>query len=696
VVPRAVSCAVGAAAITLAGAARAVDVSVPPCEVDPKTGEETCETLTIDISNTTEIGYHFDNRNVTTGDTPTTLKPEEHVDDNYGEWLNRLYLRLFYWKLSLGARVDSAVYFATLDRQDAQDLIVEQLGAPRLTLENAFAGELHSRYTSVVYPSKLWLGFKHEGFEATVGDFYEQLGRGLVFSVRKIDEVGIDTTVRGVKLTFKEDFDDFVLDLDAFGGQLNPIRIDYATGRILHGSGSPVFFGFPEVADFEYYVPSFRPGERETYDPIIERAKPSYLEDNVVGGGFQIGPPAIHFGANTAFLFRQANSEAQQRCIAALPDGIANEADQLDFCRAENPDFGVPEASRAHDQIRNFSGTITVPPIDGVADFFVEVAGQQQTDGRVSSIGPDGSAAREDDLWGYAVYANANIRGGIFAATIEAKHYHAFFPLGANIDFNASDRAFGAREYNVITYSRPPTAESIYIETLGARDNCVSGGRGRLDANIAPQLNVYGWLGYFVSWAEIDTNNNQCNYEAPLQTNTIDTAGGAEINTSDGESHYWAWVGGRFTEREEPIVLPSGGTSGVFYREGYVRYDFTQHLAGDFSLSLLGNARRRYEPDQLVESWWEGENLLALNYNPHLSFIAGYEFQTRPGEGLPTHYFNGAIQFRSKSPDTWWGQIFDSARLFVGQRRSALRCVGGVCRVFPAFEGMKLEIVSRF
>jgi hypothetical protein len=693
-VARATVCALG---LTLLASrtAWAIDVEVPPCETDPDTGEETCETLTIDISNTTEIGWHFDNRNVTTGELPTTLKPEEHVDDHYGEWLNRLYLRLFYWKLSLGARVDSAVYFATLDRQDAQDLIVQELGAPRLTLENAFAAELHSRYTSLVYPAKLWLGFKHEGFEATVGDFYEQLGRGLVFSVRKIDEVGIDTTVRGAKLTYKEDFDDVVLDVAAFGGQLNPIRIDFATGRILHGSGSPVFFGYPEVADFTYYVPTFSPGERETYDAITERAKPSYLEDNVVGGGIAIGPSQVQFGANTAFLFRQGNSEELQRCIAALPDD-PNEADLRDLCRAENPDFGVPEATRAHDQIRNFSGTINVPPIDGVADFFVEVAGQQQTDGRVNAIAPDGSTVREEDLWGYAVYANANIRGGIFAATIEGKHYHAFFPLGANINYNASDRAFGAREYNVVTYSRPPTAESIYIETLGARDNCVSGGRGRLDANLTSELNVYGWLGYFVSWAEIDTNNNTCAYEAELQTNTVDMAAGTEINVEGGESHYWGWIGARLTDREEPIPLPSGGETSVFYREGYARYDVTQHLGGDFSLSLLGNARRRFEPDQLVEAWWEGENLLALNYNPHLSFIFGYEYQTRPGEGLPTHYFNGAIQWRAKSNDTWWGQLFDSARLFIGQRRSALRCVGGVCRVFPAFEGAKLEIVSRF
>ena len=137
-----------------------------------------------------------------------------------------------------------------------------------------------------------------------------------------------------------------------------------------------------------------------------------------------------------------------------------------------------------------------------------------------------------------------------------------------------------------------------------------------------------------------------------------------------------------------------GGPTAVFYREGYVRYDFSQQLGKKFSLSMLGYHRKRYEPVGLAKPWNEGENILALNFNPHFSFIFGYEYQTRPG--FPTHYFNGAIQYRSKSNKKWYHQLTDQVRLFVGQRRAAFRCVGGTCRVFPAFEGGKLELVSRF
>jgi len=37
-----------------------------------------------------------------------------------------------------------------------------------------------------------------------------------------------------------------------------------------------------------------------------------------------------------------------------------------------------------------------------------------------------------------------------------------------------------------------------------------------------------------------------------------------------------------------------------------------------------------------------------------------------------------------------------SLRLFAGSARGGLRCVSGVCRVFPPFEGVKLTATLRF
>lgn len=661
-----------AAVVATASPARAVDIE--------NVGDET---LTLDISNTTELAYHFDNRNDAPVDpTNLTLIPGEHVDDKYGEWLNRLYVRAFYWRLSFGLRLDSAVFIDPLSRSDAQELIVSELGRPDLNLENSFARELHSRYSHIVYPAKLWLSYSQPGFEATVGDYYAQLGRGLVFSVRKIDELGVDTTVRGVKLSADHSVDDFKVASMVFGGQLNPMRLDVPTGRILTGSGSPLFFLFPQASDFEYYADPTDPST------TVDRARPGYLEDTAFGAHLEAGSSDVVFGVNGSVLMRQSNSADQLRCRDF-------EGRPADDCLADFPSFSTPESTRAHDQIGTVSGSITIPPIADVVDGYVEVASQHQTDGRVVTVDAQGQPAdREADLSGYAIYANVNFTAGPVTTTLEGKHYRSFFALGANID--TVSPAFGAPEYNIVTYSQPPNAESVYTEPIGAPDVCNTGGRAKVDVRVSEGAKVFGWLGRYVSFSEIDTTNRECSSADDLRTDTWDTAGGLKLDAEEGKSGAWAWVGTRFTDRAVPAInnalLPV--LSSVFYREEYVRYDLAKHLAGDFSLSSIGFHRRRYEPTILIEPWHEGENYLALNWAPHLAFIFGYEYQTRPG--FPTHYFSGAIEYRSKSDETFFDQLTDTVRVFVGQRRSAQRCVGGTCRIFPAFEGAKLELVSRF
>jgi hypothetical protein len=668
------------AGLTASEAAHAVDL--------PKLGGKP---LTLDISNTTELLYHFDNRNDTGGPNRQTLRPNNWIDDNYVEWLNRLYVRSHFWKLSFGLRLDSAVYGRTLSRQNIQDLIVAELGRTDLALENSFAREVHSRYTNLIYPAKLWLRFRHKRFEATLGDFYAHIGRGLVFSVRKLDEVGIDTTVRGLKLKLKTKLGSVRFTGTAFAGQLNPIRVDKATGRVLHGSDDKLsralFFGFPKVDPLSYYATP------DAELPIVERAKPSYLEDNVAGLSLNGGPKAFQLGVHGAVVMRQSNSEAKLRCMRNIDSSAPDAAALSDACQADFPSFSEPEATRAHDQIRNFSVSLRVPTIANVLAAYLEVAGQQQREGRVADIAQDGSLTREKDLSGYAVYANLNLSGGPLTTTIEGKYYRSFFPIGANVDL--STRGFAAPEYSIVTYSRPPNVEAIYTEPLGAPDVCNTGMRTRVDWRLSDRAQLYGWVGRYASLSEIDPRNNECIDDPELRTDTWDGAIGTELEAPSGVSHYWAWLGAREAKRAVPqATLTTDQTSDTFYREGYIRYDLTQHLRGNFSLSMLGYHRHRFEPDLSSQNWNEGENLLALNYNPRWSFIFGFEYLTR--EGFEPFYFNGALQYRSKSQDTWYDRLTDAVRLFVGQRRSALRCIGGTCRVYPAFEGAKIELVSRF
>ena len=44
---------------------------------------------------------------------------------------------------------------------------------------------------------RLYLTSKRDGLKITVGDFYKQMGRGIVLALRKVDEVGFDVVLRG-------------------------------------------------------------------------------------------------------------------------------------------------------------------------------------------------------------------------------------------------------------------------------------------------------------------------------------------------------------------------------------------------------------------------------------------------------------------------------------------------------------------
>jgi hypothetical protein len=560
---------------------------------------------------------------------------------------------------------------------------------------NAFYDELHSRFLRTIYPSKLFVGYEQPGVELTVGDFYVQLGRGLVFSVRKIDELAVDTTVRGVRASADTKAGGVQFVTMLFGGQMNPLRVDEASGRRLNGAGSPLFFAFPTHSPLQHYDVVSDPGKVHS---ILLPAQPSYLEDSVAGGKVEATTDWFTLGADAVGLYRQHAS------------------------------FSSTDPSKEHDRILNYSGTFSVPSILKHGDVYVEVAGQSMRNGHLS---PNGKP--QPDLDGYAVYASASVTGGPVSISLEGKHYRSFFPLSANVDVTSA--GFGAPEFSLVTYSQPPTAEPVYTEVVsgGSPGVCITGGRGRVDYRFNRHASVYAWLGRYTSWSEVPGQDlsSGCTIAAsinktvgnttvavPVETSIWDSAAGLDLGFAKGKTHVKAWVGVRTSDTAIP-ELTQGEKQDItaFYREGYLRYDMIFHLTGPFSLQLQGWHRHRWEPVSFAKPWTEGENYTALQWSPHLSAIFGYEYfakdqcepqkdatlsqPARPQQNF-CNYVSGGIQWRSGS--TWAdsprkkyvAQLFDAVNVFVGQRRGAVRCVSGVCRQFPPFEGARLEITSRF
>ena len=107
----------------------------------------------------------------------------------------------------------------------------------------------------------------------------------------------------------------------------------------------------------------------------------------------------------------------------------------------------------------------------------------------------------------------------------------------------------------------------------------------------------------------------------------------------------------------------------------------------------MGRHRLRKEENQNVrvtaigpEYWRQGEHYTALKVAPKWVFSQGIEYTTQLG--FPTYYFNGSVLYRFTSES--------NLSVFVGQQRGGLKCVSGICRVFPAYSGARVELTVRF
>ncbi|MCL2824160.1 MAG: DUF6029 family protein [Polyangiaceae bacterium] len=596
--------------------------------------------LTIDITETALLNYNFNNRNNTA------------IDDNWGSWHNRLNAQAQWNHLIFGFRLDSSLFFSTPDPNNLAEDDIANWSSTNATpppdlydTTFKYGRDLSNRYRNVAYPSKLYLTYSGPRVEATVGDLYAQFGRGLILSVRKIDELTVDTTIRGGKLSYRLPMPKgSKLRVSGLGGYLNPLRVDEPTGRVLEAPSAWYFAGMPTPFESAY----------------IANPRPTYVPDQLLGVSIEGGPDFAIFGLHGVSLDR--------------PDSCLR-TDSSSNCTPFGNQF-----ERGSDKIRNGSFSVSVPNIADHGSFYLEVAAQQQRNKPLpSGFDPSLGSLRtpDDDVNGHAVYGSVSAHTGPFSLTVEGKHYRKFFPLSANIDANGS-----VNEFSLIQYSAPPTTLPVYVDTEANFFNtCVTGGRGRLDARVSDDWLLYGWVGRYATWGE--TGTASCDTSRENRNDVWDGAVGFEATFEGRKSHAFAWFGGRDDQlaAPDPIAYPSS----VYYREGYIRYDFLKHLARTFYLQVQGNVRNR-KNDKSPDSWWEGETYTGVQWNPHLTVAFGYEFLTQ--EGHPTHYYNGSVH--------WQIDTDKSLRLFVGQQRGAMRCMSGVCREFAAFEGARAEAVVRF
>ena len=599
------------------------------------------EPVQLDVTETTIVAQHFDART-----PPNEAQPplSTFEDSGWGNWLNRLNAALRWDRFTVGLRLDSALYWSRP---------VDNAGASNYPPGN-IALDNESRFKNSIYPAKLWVTYAAPGVEVTAGDSYAQFGRGLTLSMRKIDELGIDTTVRGVKLQVSRD----PYALTAVAGLANPARVDEATGRALWvtsdlaGSDSPTpVFGSDRVLGLELQAGRGLPVTLATRLVRFSRCAPyAYAAD-----GSQ-----DFSGDQTTFTFGSCNSSDVDIWLRSLS--------------------GVPRGLQASD-ITMAGQSIEIPTLWGHGKLYLEGAVQQRRSPVAQPTTPNGNA----------LYGALSVDYGPASTTIEVKSNRNFYTVAGSVDGSR------ANELSLVTYSFLPPAESFNMldaEGTGDFNACVNGVRVREDVTVDKNLLVYGQgIGAYSLTEQPNGNCDETGHvrtpagipAASVEDTAWDGVGGFEYSFDEHLSHAFVSLG----VRDDTL-----GDGNFQYREQHFEYSVAKYLGGPWSLEVQGRYRHRLENGQNLDananyqaSWWsEGENYVALRIVPKWVLTQGFEFTNLLGE--PLLYFNGAVTYKMTSSS--------NVRVFVGQQRGAFRCASGVCRYFPPFEGARAELTLRF
>jgi hypothetical protein len=438
---------------------------------------------------------------------------------------------------------------------------------------------IDNQYVSPTGLEKTFLTYSDRRAEAVLGDFYAVFGRGLVLSVRKVDELAIDTTILGGKVVYQPGR----FKLTLLGGASNIQNVDEATGRF----------------------------HKDPFDVILGARGEARLWNKVLFGVHATG------GAFSATAYKTGRLA--------------------------------------------YGGTIDAPRLLPWLDLYFEAAGQERF-GEQSAKQPEGR--------GYALYASATAYAGPLTILFEGKQYDQFALWKASTDL--TNTAFSPLAYNL-----PPTAERLLTE-LDPQSH-VGGGRVHVTYRHSD------WLSLIFSNALF---RNQQDYNTVI----LDPYAGFTLRWQGGVSHLFGNGGYRYVHDLD--------YEGAYQRIGWFDWDFIQGLPHNLSIESQGRAlfrtEGRFKQGLPPEQWTEGNAYVALKWTPYLIAAAGLEWSNRElliNEAGEEHieyalFPNGMLQYNITTST--------SIRFFAGGQRGGLKCISGVCRVFPAFRGARLDAVVRF
>ena len=205
-------------------------------------------------------------------------------DDNYQALIDRFNLKLVSGDLTATSRIDMMSF-----RDAPTDGFVDDATWEQVTVQ-----------------------YRKAETKLLAGDFYRQLGRGILLAIRKVDEAGLDIKVRGAQAQYVGD----VHRSSLFGGVVNSVNLDTVSNNFIENTGDLLAGGHYEFAGFDWA----QIGILGLYSQPEERALEVLLtddseKDRSLNGGVYLELPELTEDVSVYF-----EADYQQRHVAGTKE----------------------------------------------------------------------------------------------------------------------------------------------------------------------------------------------------------------------------------------------------------------------------------------------------------------------------------------------------------------------------------------
>ena len=594
-------------------------------------------------------------------DNGTRTGPEDGLDwdptgENFGEINNTIAGSISYEEFQLSLQFDTATY----------------IHRPRAAADatQTVRTALESRYEDVYRLEFLSLSYSDRNLDVTLGDFYVTLGRGMLLSIRKVGDVGVDNKLRGMEAR----------------ARLGPVTV--------HG-----FAGLLNIRNYEV-------GQGFFYPESVPEANCSDAAD------------ALALCANGMDLI--GGGRLEYRLGKYLKAGV--HAAAIDVPDALDD---VPEGQPLGDtDVRGIGATIELPrPVKWLNAFFEGVVLERSR----PNIG------RDETEPGKGLYGNINMFLGKTTILAEGKAYDNLFnvsPRGYSTSQSVTaNRQVINRILEPPTAERPLTRILANNTAYGGHLRVdhrftprlvpfLAGGYFRDESFNVPTNIIFGYGGVQMRWKGGEARIN-AGYRAQLNDRDTDAAAAtvqlAEQAVRDAPDDAARQAAEAELASAQNILRQERVRDGSAFRnDAHLYFDVSVDVGGPYSLEFFGDTFYVIfegglidcaSPDEMgnpacdgvdpestqfaldPEEWVEGRLSLSLRSRAGWSLTGAYEFYTRQPGVIAEHYPSLSGQWDFTEGGT--------LRFLVGGERAGLKCSGGVCRFFPGFEGARLEMVFR-